>query len=132
MTETMTIRRILILPSRLAPIDESRLVSSSWTEDESDLSVDALLVPDEADSTWVDVMVEARVDGADVDWAASEACRRQLPWEREILLLPMATVFIQAVYTLEAGSARRATKIDGHPLEGKAIAGTADRPSGPP
>jgi len=102
------IRRYLFLDrARLATLGDEGALGRHWTVDASDMSLDALLVPPEADSTWKVYEVEAWIDGVlPVDLVATIATRRDLPWEREIVLLPEAEVTVRSVRVFDEAERR--------------------------
>jgi len=126
----VTISRILVLPHEFAEIDVDRLLESSWSEDTSDISADGLLVPEEADESWVDVIIEAEVDPAFIDKESSDKQQNAIPWEKEILLAPGSSIQINGVWRWENASRTKGRKIAGHPIEG-CIIGPLPSPGGP-
>lgn len=73
-----------------------------WTSDASDMSLDALRIPLEADDTWRMYEIAALPkDPSDVDWPATVAARLSIPWEREIVLKKEAVVSVVSIAEID-------------------------------
>lgn len=89
----VSIYRIQAVADYMSPINAEALVRQSWTEEPSDL----FSREETGDLTdGVDVLIEANVDSAHVDWISTRTAREELDrvFDRQIILLPIAEVRI--------------------------------------
>jgi len=93
------LERFLILDdARLASLGCDGTIGRHWSTDGSELYVDALYVPDEADDSWNTYLVTGSIPSPDaIDWVETLRMRIDLPWENEVVLREEADVRINAI-----------------------------------
>lgn len=105
-------RYVILDADGVAAIGEAGHLGRHWTSDGSDMSLDALLVPDHADERWHFHEMTGRISGAEaVDWTATVLARLSIPWEREITLRRDAEIELGGVWVIDEQSRCRQERV---------------------
>jgi len=126
------LERFLVLDdARLASLGADGRIGRHWTTDGSELLVEALYVPDEADDRWDVYLVSGSVTDPDmIDWPLTLKMRVDLPWENEVVLKDDAAVRIHAVHLYREAERRPVTRVR-RDLEGVTLRATVPPDPGP-
>lgn len=105
-------RYVILDAAGLAAFGENGHLGRHWTSDGRDMSLDALLVPDDADERWRFYEMSGRINGPQaVDWASTVVARISIPWEREVTLRSDATIEFGRMWMIDERSRRRLDRI---------------------
>lgn len=116
------LERFLFLDAdRLASLGSDGTIGRHWTTDGSELHVDSLYMPDEADHDWSVYLAVGTIDDPGmIDWPQTLKMRIDLPWENEVILKDDAEIRMDAIFLYDEPAGRPVTRVR-RDLEGTSL-----------
>lgn len=102
------LRFLMLNDHGIKHLGDDERIGRHWTTNASGMSFDALHIPAEADNTWKTYEVTGKIDDLEVvDLDRTLTQRREIPWEREVVLRGDAEVTIISIHLYDEQNRRQ-------------------------